>query len=61
MRDDPFLAVLEAPEFGAGEVEAAPPDPPFFGLVGTIGFGDEGFELIGVLVHEGEPGFRSFF
>ena len=31
--DDPFLALVVAPEFGAGHEEDAPAGPPAFGLL----------------------------
>jgi len=60
MRDEPFVAVTVSPEFGAGHEEAAPPDPPFFGVGFPVGFGDERFEFIARGVHAGEPGFGGF-
>ena len=55
MAHEPFFAGAVAPEFGATHVKHAPVGPPFGGLVGAVGFGEEGHDLGAVGVHFLEP------
>ena len=54
------MTAAVAPEFRAGHVEDAPVTPPFHGVFGAVGFGNQRKELFLVIVHVPEPSLGGF-
>lgn len=61
VRDDPFVAVLVAPQLRASHEEYAPVVPPASDFVFAVGFGEDWFDGCGVGIHPFEPRVGSFF
>jgi hypothetical protein len=57
MANNPLVTIIKIPQFGAGHVKQAPVNPPFYGLVFTVGLFKQGHNFGFVGVHVLQPGF----